>query len=337
MAKRYLNLDLAAWRSLRRRFPGSRVGWRDRLAYRGIGSSLSLLPRPQTGASMPPIVLVGHWRSGTTLLHELITAGKDFCWPSTEACMNPQRFLSGLEQKSDKISRRPMDGMTISAASPQEDEFALFCLGAPSPYEALLIPGAMKDAAARSEVDKLAPEERRQWEAAFLTFLGAVQKRHSDRTVVLKSPPHAFRIAAIRRLVPGARFVAITRDPEAVFASTRRLWQDMWDLYAVAPKPGAKARDKAILQNMLAVHRALKGGMAALPPGGGIAVTYEELVSDPQNLLRRIGEVLSLESLVHPGAGISARIAAMRDYRRQPIALADADKAALRADCAELF
>src|SRR5258706_15240132 len=84
--------------------------------------------RVELGA--PPIFIIGHWRSGTTLLHEMLCLDKRHAWPSTYACMNPSHFLiteraaqsSGAGQASVK---RPMDNMTISLASPQEDEFAL--------------------------------------------------------------------------------------------------------------------------------------------------------------------------------------------------------------------
>src|SRR5690242_20802223 len=42
----------------------------------------------------------------------------------------------GLLQKQElKQSRRPMDDVRYSWGSPQEDEFALLCMAAPSPYE----------------------------------------------------------------------------------------------------------------------------------------------------------------------------------------------------------
>lgn len=338
MADRYLNLDLAAWRGLRRRFAPIRVRWKDRLAYRAIGSTLALLPateaRPQI---LPPIVLVGHWRSGTTLLHELVTASSDYGFPTTGACMNPHRFLAGLEAFGGGSRERPMDNMTIAGESPQEDEFSLFCLGAPSPLELLLFPQVITDIAARSDPAALTPAERLTWERTFLAFLAAVQSRQPGRRLVLKSPPHSFRIAAIRALCPDAQFVAIRRDPESVFPSTRRLWREMWKLYALTAPPPEKFVDAAIMDTMLALDRALKAGMAALPAGNGVNITYEEMVTDPRAILYRIGEALSLDGLLRPSPAILSRIAAVSRHARQPTALTDAERAALRAACTELF
>ena len=37
----------------------------------------------QPPATPPPLFIVGHWRSGTTLLHELLMLDSRFCCPST--------------------------------------------------------------------------------------------------------------------------------------------------------------------------------------------------------------------------------------------------------------
>ena len=72
-----------------------------------------------------------------------------FGFPSTYACMNPSHFVltEGLASggKGQPQTTRPMDSMSYSWASPQEDEFALFALGAPSPYESLIVPSLMRD------------------------------------------------------------------------------------------------------------------------------------------------------------------------------------------------
>ena len=92
----------------------------------------------------PPLFLVGHWRSGTTLLHELLALDESFAAPSTYACFNPHHFLLARHgAPSTKSAERPTGDMIISPFSPQEDEFALLCMGAISPYEAFVFPSAL--------------------------------------------------------------------------------------------------------------------------------------------------------------------------------------------------
>jgi hypothetical protein len=39
------------------------------------------------------VVVLGDWRSGTTLLHELLCLDARYTYPTTHACMNPHHFL----------------------------------------------------------------------------------------------------------------------------------------------------------------------------------------------------------------------------------------------------
>ena len=83
-----------------------------------------------------PIFVIGHWRSGTTLLHELLVLDPRHTFPDTYACFAPNHFLvSGWWMRPCLQfllpSRRPMDNMVAGWDRPQEDEFALCNMGAP--------------------------------------------------------------------------------------------------------------------------------------------------------------------------------------------------------------
>src|SRR5271170_6583798 len=95
------NLNLSAWRSIRARHPEP-IDRGLELRFHLAGSALSALGMLQTRLYRrilhqldlrPPLFLVGHWRSGTTLLHELLALDECFAVPSTYACFNPHHFL----------------------------------------------------------------------------------------------------------------------------------------------------------------------------------------------------------------------------------------------------
>src|SRR5262249_27456922 len=77
-----------------------------------------------------PIFILGHWRTGTTLLHELLIRDPRHTYPNYYQCLVPNHFLltQGWFPRCVPFlmpPRRPMDNMAISWDSPQEDEFAL--------------------------------------------------------------------------------------------------------------------------------------------------------------------------------------------------------------------
>ena len=93
----------------------------------------------RTKIEQDPIFVIGHWRSGTTLLHELLSLDLRHTYPDTYACFAPNHFLvSGWWMKPWLRlllpAKRPTDNMVAGWDRPQEDEFALCNMGIPSPY-----------------------------------------------------------------------------------------------------------------------------------------------------------------------------------------------------------
>ncbi|MEO8269188.1 MAG: sulfotransferase, partial [Aureliella sp.] len=43
----------------------------------------------ETQITAPPIFILGHWRSGTTLLHEMLVGDPQFACPNTFQCFAP--------------------------------------------------------------------------------------------------------------------------------------------------------------------------------------------------------------------------------------------------------
>ena len=74
----------------------------------------------------PPIFIIGHWRSGTTLLHNLLTKDPLAAYTTTYQCVFPDNLKSKWLFKTFMrifMPRvRPGDNLEISANFPQEDE-----------------------------------------------------------------------------------------------------------------------------------------------------------------------------------------------------------------------
>ena len=92
-----------------------------------------------------PLFVIGHWRSGTTLLHELLTLDERFARPNTFQCFNPLTFLLNewwLKPVTAPLlpKRRPMDNMEMGYNVAQEDEFALMSMGLPCTYRHIAFP-----------------------------------------------------------------------------------------------------------------------------------------------------------------------------------------------------
>ncbi|SIT17389.1 sulfotransferase family protein [Insolitispirillum peregrinum] len=310
--KAVLNLNSAAWRNLARygETKGSEGQRRGLFVRRKvIAPLLSLCGRMQQGlfreqvqalssdaAADRPVVITGHWRSGTTHLHTLLSLDPQFTFPTTASCMNPHAFMLGAGKVAGAAVKRPMDEVMIAGDSPQEDEFALLAMGARSPYEALLYPRHLADALSLADPDDLSEPERRAWQETFLFFTRATSLLGGKRPVVLKSPTHTGRVGTIAALLPQARFVMIRRNPQEVFESTFRMWRSMFDLYALGPPLADDGLRQVILDNRVVMERKFAAAAARLPAGRLAYVDYERLVADPLPELHALYQTLGLDS-----------------------------------------
>lgn len=338
--KQRLRLSWAAWRRLAGKLDRGRlqVGSGVRVRYAAAGAGNTLMAKLQELSQVetlkraevqPPIFLLGFWRSGTTFLHELFCCDARLGFPSTYACMNPAHFLltekSFQQRTTTHPTLRPMDNMQYSWASPQEDEFALLCMGAPSPYEALLAPSLMHDPQVLLDLRRRTREEQERWTEIlrlFLRMLSVQQKK----TMVLKSPPHGFRLPLLPGLFPQARFVVIDRNPYEVFASNLKLWRTLLEMYSLESFSPQEV-EAFVLEAYLIHEEAIREGIRRLAEGRLTRVRYEELVSDPVGQMRRMYWELALTDFESIQPELERHVASVAGHQRNRLALSEVQKA----------
>lgn len=195
-----------------------------------------------------PVLVLGLWRSGTTLLHDRLSALPGLQAPLTWQCFSPSTFmLTGAPGGPPAAEvRRPMDGGSIGPQSAQEDEFALLLLGARSLYCGFIDPRrlpALADDLFLAEGAEAQADGSDDWAADWLRFLAGVEAQGGGTRLVLKSPNHTLRLAALRRLMPDSPQVWIGRPLPEVWQSNLRMWQAMFAQYALWPCPPGVLED----------------------------------------------------------------------------------------------
>ncbi len=274
----------------------------------------------QTKLAQPPLFVLGHWRSGTTLLHELLILDSAHTYPTTYECFVPHHF-PWTEWIVPPLIRwllpgkRPMDNMQTSWDRPQEDEFALCNLGIPSPYLEWAFPNHGPTARDYLDLKSLTEEQRDCWKRELRQFVQRVATVR-NRRIVLKSPPHTARIRTILEVFPDARFVHIVRDPLVLFPSTVRLWKSLSQVQGLQVPQNNDARiETEVLQTLRKMYKSFEQDRALVPAGRLLDVRYEELVQDPKGQMERIYDQLQLGQFARIEPALDRYVAQMRDYR----------------------
>ena len=245
----------------------------------------------------PPVFVLGHWRSGTTHLHQLLAQDKRFSFPNNFQVSFPHTFLSTQEKFASRANaiipkRRPMDNMEWDIYSPQEEEFALCTSTLKSNCMGWVFPRRYEHFQKYLTFRDVDPREVAEWRAAFEHFLKKLQLR-SPRPLILKSPPHTARIRLLLEMFPAAKFVHIHRHPFAVFQSTRRLMRKVVPMHCLQLVPWEEL-DERIIHHYRAMHDAFFEDKTKIPAGHFCEVAFEQLEADPVGEVRRIYETLGL-------------------------------------------
>lgn len=267
-----------------------------------------------------PIFILGHWRSGTTLMHELISLDERFASPSTYACFAPWHFIltEKLMVKFGGIflpDKRPMDNMKAGWELPQEDEFALMNLGAPTPYLRMAFPKAEAPWMNFVDMRDISPADLEDWRRKLTWFVKAQTLHHAGKQLVLKSPPHTGRVRELLSLYPGAKFVHMVRDPRKLFMSTLKLWKSLDDVQGMQYESNDERLKSYIWECLNRMYRAFEEDRQQIPAGRIIDVKYEDLVAEPVAAVERVYSQLNLGDYSQVGPKIAARFAADSEYK----------------------
>jgi len=257
--------------------------------------------RTLAGSAISPVLILGPWRSGSTVMHELLTAATGLPTPRTWQCMSPATFQLSRTPPATAIIARPMDGLSIDAQSPQEDEFALLAMGVDSAYRAFWQAGRIGEMV--YTLDPAFWLQERKWLAPWESFLRGVLRSApgSDGTVILKSPNHTYRLPAIAQHFMQLRMVWMARPAAQVFLSNRKMWNAMFALHSL---PDSKASDMALDQFLAqALDRAaqvLEWCLEVLPRTQWAVVQQSDLHDVPELVTAALCRRLQLPMATEP-------------------------------------
>lgn len=285
-----------------------------RLPFSALERALVAHRLARSGPIPPPVFILGHWRSGTTHLYELMSRAGFGYLPPVAAGLPWDMLLLGrlmrplLERQLP--ARRFVDDMPVTPTSPQEDEIPLANMSPVSFYHALYFPRAFDRLIDRGVFfDGCREAEVAAWQRR-LRYLLAKLALLEGRRLLVKNPAHTARPAMLRAMFPGAKFIHIHRNPLDVFVSMRNFYARLFEALALQRVPPGLDIDATILRVFARMMQRFEAETAGWQAPDFVEVSYELLDSRPLAALERIFRTLGLE-------GFEAALPAFRAHLRE--------------------
>ncbi len=268
-----------------------------------------------------PIFILGHWRSGTTHLHNLLSRDPQFAWISFLQTAMPQDFLGKLKIAPLIIERilpqtRGMDNVSLTLDSPQEEEMALGNMNPLCYYNCYYFPDKIREHYRRSVLlDGLKKDELERFAYAYSYLLRKLTLANDGKRLLLKNPASTTRARWLKTIFPNARFIHIVRNPYNVFCSTVKHYGQTMPAFAWQTYEDLDFESITLENYRLLMERYLQE-LPAIPAEDLIEVSYEAIERNPMQGIEKIYDFHGLPVDREAFKGIEAYIHEQRNYRR---------------------
>jgi hypothetical protein len=241
----------------------------------------------------PPVFIIGPWRSGTTLLHNLLCQDPKAAYTTTFQAVFPNVVLtqaSWVKPIANYLgpSKRPFDNVTMDMDYPQEEEFGLMNMQPSSIYKFFIFPSDFDRIISEEFNTGALPESRvKLWKTKYLEMIAKASFNTRGTRYISKNPCNLGRLALLKEMFPQAKFIFIYRDPYKATESLYRFIGEIFHGVQLQATPPEYTRKSAVLLYEKTV-RAYLDNKNLIDPENLLEIKMEDFLKDPHDSIRQI-------------------------------------------------
>lgn len=281
-------------------------------------------------AEMPeaPVFILGHWRSGTTLLHNLLCQDQQFAYITTYQSVFTNFFFGSRWLLKPIMAllmppNRPSDGAPLAPDLPQEEGFALCTIHSWFFYNFWYFPRLWKhfyDTAILG--NGITEKQRASYKKQYQKLIAQAVYHLQRKGFVSKNPANTASIPMLLEMFPNAKFIYIYRNPFEVYQSTHRFFSAVMRELQLQD-----ISDSEFDEMILALYEGLISDYEAqkyLIPGNNLVeIAYEALLTDPLGQMENCYRQLNLHGFDKARPNFkkyleSQKHQVKREYRMEP-------------------
>ncbi|MEM1171564.1 MAG: sulfotransferase [Cyanobacteria bacterium P01_H01_bin.35] len=268
-----------------------------------------------------PIFIVGHWRSGTTYLLNLLAQDKNLGYISRlQGFRGSEIFLSAYElakrwAEEDFNRNRISDNIIMSANFPCEEEFALANSSSYSFYLGFYFPKNITKIFERNVLfEGLDEKEKKEWKKVYQRLIKKITLSAEGKRLVLKNPLNTARIPILLEMFPEAKFIHIYRNPYKVYASTNQLFKRLIKAMVFQNVSEADIEKNIIFFYQQMMQKFLDD-KKMIEPENLVEIKYEDFIGNEMAELKRIYTNLNLSGFAEAEYEFKKSLESQKNYQ----------------------
>ena len=268
-----------------------------------------------------PVFILGHWRSGTTFMHNVFSCDKHFGYNTTYQTVFPHLMMWGQPFFKKNMSwlmpdKRPTDNMELAVDLPQEEEFALANMMPCTYYNFWFLPKHMMEYADKYLLfNDITDDELKTFEDVFTKLIKISLWNTKGTQFLSKNPPHTGRVKELVKMFPNAKFIYLMRNPYTVFESTRSFFTN-----TIQPLMLQNISNEELQANILKVYSKLyhkyEEDKKFIPEGNLVEVKFEDYELNAFDMTEDIYKKLSLPGFDEARSAIEAYVNKKKGYKK---------------------
>jgi hypothetical protein len=278
----------------------------------------------KTIISKSPVFILGHYRSGTTLLQKLMVSDKQFGYLiNYDALFANSNLLFGRKMQSFfqrlinifRIKNPFFHNSIVLLSEPtEEDDYLMNKASAYSAYWGLVFPKRWHDWL-NGSTQFSRKKYSDGWKKEYLRTLKYVTFKNNGKQLVLKNPPNTERLCLLLEMFPQAKFILIYRNPYYLYYSIKNMWKRAIIPYYSVQKISDYHLEEIVYGHFEYLTERYEAEKNLIPEGNLIEISYEELKEDSFNTMRKIYSQLSLPGFESASADLMLQLEKEKEYR----------------------
>jgi len=269
-----------------------------------------------------PVFILGHWRSGTTFVHNVLSQDQNFGYNTTYQTIFSNQMLWG--QKFFKFimgnimpDKRPTDNLELMPDQPQEEEFTFSNVMPVSFYNFWFFPKqTMEYCEKYLLLNDISESEKAIFKEEFTRLIKTSLYNTGGKRFLSKNPPHTARVKDLLEIFPNAKFIYLVRNPYTVFESTRDFFSNV-----IKPLKLQEFSDDELERNILQVYTkmydAYETDKKLIPKGNLYEMRFEDFEQAPLDITKQIYKELNIEGFDKAASSIEKYIGKKKGHKKK--------------------